>query len=601
MSVWPGIALKMATDPARPMDRIEKLETALDIQWAAVDAFNVEPPRRLTGPSLLSDHPGAVMDVVFDGVDPGIVTALWEKHARKVLDHVGWGDQKLISRVFQGGVSLAISAPVDQLYSATFVAKTAWHFCAAELSNSASLSFEDMTNDLKRVMAEEANPALAALMSAAAAHDVDFLCDDDHVSVGHGIGSQIWPVDGLPAPDQVDWSAVSDGPVALLTGTNGKTTTTRLCAAIATAAGKVVGLTSTDLVQVGSDILDRGDYSGPGGGRMALRDPRVEMAFLEVARGGILRRGLPIRRARVALVTNVAKDHLGEFGVMTLDDLAQTKFAVMRALATDGALVLNADDPQIVAAAAELSQLIWWFSLDATSPQITQARERGTPCCFVKLDHFIFFDGSTEVFSMPLAEVPITLHGAAKHNVRNVLAAVCVCTVLGIAAEAIRTGLSGFASDHKDNPGRFNEFRYNGARVFVDFAHNAHSISAVCEALSAIPSKRRFIMLSQPGDHSDQDLVDVTKAALQFRPDVIVTAEIEDYLRGRSFGETTGRLQASAIADGFDPDQILSADTPPIGAKLILDNLQPGDLALMLVLSDRDEVFDLFQNSLGSK
>lgn len=586
----------MGIDPDRHMDRIGKLEAALDIRWAAVDCIRVDQPRRLTGPGLLWDHPGAVMDVFFEDRDPDVLTTLWDKHSRRVLKAVGWGNQDLIWRVFQGGVSLAISAPMDQLYSATFVVKTAWHYCAADLSDTGSLPFDGMIQDLKFVMAQEANPALIALIAAAAAHDVDLLCDDNDLSLGHGVGSRIWPVDGLPAPDQVEWSSISDVPVALLTGTNGKTTTTRLCAAVATAAGKVVGLTSTDMVQVGDDILDRGDYSGPGGGRMTLRDPRVEIACLEVARGGILRRGLPTRRARVAVVTNVAKDHLGEYGITTLADLAQVKFAVARALATDGVLVLNADDPLVVEAAVNVTNPIWWFSLDPNAPQIRRAHERGMSCSYVKFGELIFFDGTSEICSIALEEVPITFQGAAKHNVQNVLAAACICNALGISTDAIRTGLSDFVSDHNDNPGRFNEFRYNGARVFVDFAHNAHSISAVCDTLSLTPSNRRFIMLSQPGDHSDQDIADVTNAALRFKPDVIVTAEIDDYLRGRDLGETPSLIKATAIAAKVDPEHILNASSPARGAKLILDLLQPGDLVLLLVLSHREAVFELLRN-----
>lgn len=594
-SDWPGIALKMGTEPGAQIDRIAKLEAALDIHCAAIDGLHVDDPRRLTGPGHLWDHPGAVMDVVCEGFDSENLCRLWDRHARQVLDAVGWQDQDLICRVFQGGVSLGISAPMDQLYSATFGVRTAWHYCAAALSDTQSLPFEDMIKDLKRVMAQEANPALISLIDAAAVHDVDILCDDDAVSLGHGVGSRTWPVGDLPPPEQVDWSDIHDVPLALLTGTNGKTTTTRLCAAIASAAGKVVGLTSTDVVQVGGDILDRGDYSGPGGGRMMLRDPRVELGCLEVARGGILRRGLPTRRARVALVTNIAKDHLGEYGVTTLADLAEVKFAVARTLVPDGVLVLNAEDPHVVEAARKVAHPIWWFSSDPAAGRIRQAQDHGTPSCSVRNNRLTFHDGSSETFSITFADVPVTLQGAARHNVQNVLAAICVCTALGIPDDAIRTGLSGFVSDHQDNPGRFNEFEYNGARVFVDFAHNAHSISAMSDALSSIPSHRRFIMLSQPGDHSDQDIADVTTAALQFRPDMIVTAEIADHLRGRDLGETSNLIRASAIAADTDSDSILSAGSASTGAKLILDLLQPGDLALLLVLSDRDAVFDLLR------
>ncbi|MDT8326755.1 MAG: Mur ligase family protein [Roseovarius sp.] len=575
------------------MDRIEQLENALEIASPRVDHIRVEPARRLTGPGLIWDRPGAVLDLYFEGFEPEALTDLWQKHARRVLDGVGWDGEAVTFRRFRGGVNLAISAPPDQLYSAIFAAQSAWHFCAAELLQIGPMPFDDMINDLKSVMAQEVNPRLIALIAAAAEHDVDILCDDDELSIGQGAGSRTWPLDALPATQDVDWATLHDVPLVYITGTNGKTTTTRLCAAIARAAGRVVGLTSTDMVQVGEDVLDRGDYSGPGGARMVLRDPRVETACLEVARGGILRRGLASRRARVAVVTNVARDHLGEYGVMTLPELAEAKFAVARALVADGVLVLNADDPNVVEAAATVTKAICWFSLDADAPLIAEARAGNLPCGYVKHGALVFFDGSTETCAIRVEDVPITFGGAARHNLRNALAALCVCAALGIKADAICAGLAGFVSDPRHNPGRFNEFHYSGARVFIDFAHNPHSIAAVCDALTLIPSARRFLMLSQPGDRSDHDIGEALRSALAFQPDRIVVAEIVDYLRGRSLGEVPGLIRASAIAAGVEPGQITQAASPSTGARLLLDRVQPGDLVLMLVLSDRDAVFDI--------
>jgi cyanophycin synthetase len=579
------------------MDRIEQLEVALDINWAQANNIRIDPVRRLTGPGLIWDLPGAVVDVFFEDIDAGTLTSLWEKHARHVLDALGWTDERLVHRRFQGGVNLAISAPMDQLYTAIFVAQTAWHYCAAELLDAAYMPFEQIINDLKTVMAQEANPDLIALIAAAAAHDVDILCDDDEVSLGHGGGSRTWPIAGLPKPDQVPWPILHDVPFALITGTNGKTTTTRLCAAIARAAGKVTGMTSTDHVKVDDDVLDRGDYSGPGGARMVLRDPRVQIACLEVARGGILRRGLACRRARVAVVTNVAKDHLGEYGVNTLTELARAKFAVARGLAPDGVLALNADDPLVVEGAASVSAPIWWFSLDAAAPQILQAQKLGQPCAYLDQGQMIFFDGTTTALTLAVTDVPITLAGAAKYNIHNALAAICASSALGLPCDAIRLGLSSFVSDARNNPGRFNEFHHNGARIFVDFAHNPHSISAVCDAMALFPSKRRFMMLSQPGDRSDQSTADATIAALQFKPELIVIAEIEDYLRGRALDETPALIQTSAISAGIKPEHISHVSSPSIGAKQIFDQLQPGDLALLLVLSDRERVFEILANA----
>ncbi|MEP5089917.1 MAG: Mur ligase family protein [Paracoccaceae bacterium] len=593
---WPATLKKSQIDrSAELMDRIEELENALVIDCAQNPDIKVSDARRLTGPGLLWDQPGAVLDIFFEEIDTGAVIDLWTRHARLVLDAVGWQNESLISRRFEGGVNLAISAPMDQLYSAIFVTQTAWHFCAAELLGEEPGDFGVMIEDLRQAMAREENPDLIRLIEAAEVHGIDVLCDDDEISIGHGTGCKVWPFDDLPDPDQVDWNALHDVPIAFITGTNGKSTTTRLCDAIAKAAGKVSGLTSTEFVRVGADILDRGDYSGPGGARMLLRDPRLVVACLEVARGGILRRGLPTRRARAAVVTNVANDHLGQYGVNTVPELAQAKFAVHRTLASDGVLSLNADESFVVAEAVNVDKTIWWFSLDPQNPKITEARAKGHCCAFLEGQMLVFFDGQNEIPLISVSDVPITMSGAAKYNVSNALAALCVSKAMGISETAIKSGLSKFRPDPRDNPGRCNEFEYNGARVFVDFAHNPHSIEAVCTALSGLASQRRFIMLSHAGDRSDSDIISVTKTALQFQPDVLVTAELQDYLRGRELGEIPALIEQAATGAGMTADQIRHAGSPLAAAKAILSEVRQGDLALLLVLSGREQVFELIE------
>ncbi len=580
------------------MDPVEDIEDALRIDYPTSARLKVEDCRRLTGPGLLWDHPGAVVQVASD-MDPDQIGAAWGNHARQVLDAVGWGDQHLTTRAFEGGINLALSAPMDQLYSAVFVAETAWHFCASDLLGRQSGDFAAMITDLTAVMAREANPALIALLTEGARRGTEVLCDDDEVSAGHGVGSQTWAVGALPTPDNVEWDRLHNVPVALITGTNGKTTTTRLLAAIGKAAGKVSGLTSTDFVRVGDDVLDRGDYSGPGGARLLLRDQRLEMACLEVARGGILRRGLPTRAARAAIVINVAADHLGQYGVNTVPELARAKFAVHRALAPEGVLILNADDAYVVAEAAQTDARICWFALDPGNAQIAGARAAHQPCAWADKGEVHYFDGSDTTAVIAIADIPITLGGAAQYNVSNALAATCAARALGLNDAAIRLGLSGFRNDPTDNPGRFNEFAVNGARVFVDFAHNPHSVAAVADTLSAIPAKRRMILLSHAGDRSDDDIRDVTQTALGLGPDVLVACELLDYLRGRDVGEVPALIRETCRANGMRADQILSADSPLAGVRRILALLQPGDVALLLVLAQRDAVFDLLAQQSG--
>jgi cyanophycin synthetase len=571
----------------------EAIEDALCIPVPTSDRLILDDCRRLTGPGLLWAHAGAVLDVYFHDLDTDAVIQHWREQTRRVLDAIGWPDENITQRRFEGGVNLAISAPMDQLYSATFAAKTAWHFCAAGLLAEEPGDFGPMIEDLQAVMAREANPGLIALIQAATARGLDVLGDDDEVSVGHGKGSLTWPTAVPPDPVGIDWSGLHHVPVALVTGTNGKTTTTRLSTAIAEAAGMVAGLTSTDLVRVGDDILDRGDYSGPGGARMLLRDRRLEMAYLEVARGGILRRGLPLRQARAAVVTNVAADHLGQYGVNTVAELAEAKFSVHRSLASDGVLVLNADDDVVVAEAARTEATICWFSLDPSNPAIAEAKANHQACAWLDDTSLVFFDGDEPKTIADVKDVPLTLGGAARYNIRNALAALCLSRAMGIPDQAIGAGLSGFQNNPRDNPGRSNEFAVGGARVFVDFAHNPHSISAVAEALAAIPAKRRFILLGHAGDRSDQDIRDVTQTAFSFNPDYVVATETPNYLRGRELGEVTALIHAECRLNGLPEGRIITAGSPTQGVTKIMELLRPGDLALLLVLSEREQVFEM--------
>ncbi len=582
---------------------VEELEEALEIAQPESDQLYLEDSRRLTGPGLMWEKPGAIVEVVACEFDMDLLAAVWQRQACRVLDAVGWGHEQCCSRPHENGMNLALSAPMDQLYSAIFVAQAAWHYSASELLETLPTPFEQMIVDLKAVMLSEANPALITLQEAAAAHGVDFISDDDEVSLGHGCGSHTWPVTAIPAPDNVDWSKLHDVPVAMVTGTNGKTSCVRLASAVATAAHKTAGVTSTDFVRVGDTILDRGDYSGPGGARMLLRDKRLEIAFLEVARGGILRRGLALRRAQAALITNVAADHLGQYGINTVAALIEAKFSVFRTLARGGVLVLNADDAGLVSHAhklaaevAEQGKTIAWFALEKSNPCIVAALSAGQPCGWLAEGVLWYFDGVAEQAVIAVSDVPITMNGAARYNIQNALGVMCLCIAFNLPLAAVREGLSGFHSNPQDNPGRCNEFLVNGARVFVDFAHNPHSIAAVAGTLRKLPASQRLLMIGHAGDRSDEEIRALTAGAFTLEPDHVVITELPDYLRGREGGEVSEVIRQECLRRGLQQEQLSFSEHPLAGARRALALLKPGDLALLLVLSHRDEVIELMSS-----
>lgn len=576
---------------------IDLIETYLDIPMPKSDRLTLDDSRRITGPSLLWEKPGALLDILIDdSLEKAAVIEAWKSEITSVLNAVGWQASQTAAREFENGISVAISAPIDLLYSAVFVIESAWHLSASKLLGEEPKPFDDLIRDLKEVIELEQNPALIKLQAAALEKSIDILCDDDNISLGHGNGSMVWPVNELPAPAEVNWDQLHNLPVALITGTNGKSTSVRLTTAIAEAAGLTAGSTSTDFVKLGDEVLDYGDYSGPGGARMLLRDKRLEIAFLEVARGGILRRGLPLTQAKAALVTNIAADHLGQYGVNNTDILATAKFAVARALAKDGTLVANADDELVVKNALIANRNVCWFSLDANNSHIQAAKAAHQQCCWAFDGTLHYFDGNSISLTLPIADIPITMAGAARFNVQNAMGAICLAKAMDVPNDAIIRGLTAFSSSPNDNPGRCNEFEVRGARVFVDFAHNPHAISAISQMIADIPANRKYLLISHAGDRSNQDIFDLTAGALAFKPDVIVAAELEEYLRGREPGEVPALIAEECVRNGFAESSVITSASPATGAQQIIDQLEPNDLALVLALDERDQIFAMLQN-----
>ena len=552
----------------------------------------VDDCRRLTGPSLVWDKPGAILDVLIDDMEMDKVLDCWYRQINQLLVDIRWSNPELTHRRFENGFNLLIAAPIDQLYSATLILETTWYFCVCELIGIEAQHSDVLIQDIHDEIRGERNPAMIKLQAAAATHQVDFLVDDDEVSVGHGEGSISWAVDAIPAVDQIDWSRVHDVPVALITGTNGKSTSVRLLDGIAKTAGQVSGVTSTDFVRVGNDVLDKGDYSGPGGARLLLRDQRLQAAFLEVARGGILRRGLPLRRATAALVTNVARDHLGQYGVNTLKALTEVKFVVRKALSEEGVLVLNADDDGLIHYMEIARQAhVCWFSLDKNHPRIQRQISQQDSCCFTENGDIVFFDGDKNRRVCAVEDIPMTMGGAAQHNIRNALGAVGVAIAMGYSIDQIQQGLTEFNSDEKDNPGRLNTFKLkNGARVVIDFAHNAHSVEAVTNTVSRMPARERWALFGSAGDRSDQEIAAIATGVCSINPDHVIIVELEQYLRGREPGVVPEIMKQACLESGLLENQLSYAESPLLGVKLALSLMQTDDLGLFLVHSEREEV-----------
>lgn len=547
--------------------------------------------RRLTGPNLILDHPGAAAEITIADDIKDRATALWATHVRALLGAVGWTEATVATRPYQGGVTLAVSAPLDGLYAATEIVEAAWDETQARLEGRTALDRESVLERLKQEIADERQPALIALSHAAKARGVSCLIDDDHVTLGLGARGQSWPRGKIPTPDEVDWDTIEDVPVALVTGTNGKSTTVRIAAAIGAAAGLTIGFSTSDWVKIGGATVATGDYSGPEGARLALRDPRTDLAVIETARGGLLRRGLPVRHASVCLITNIAADHLGEYGIHNVEDLADAKFTLAKAVEDSGTLILNADDDRLRARGQDFPGDMAWYGLSLTATDIPTSGS----AAFIADDHFALAHDGVITRLLPVNDFAPALNGAARYNMSNALGAILLMHLLGANVEAIRQGLLTFESTASDNPGRGNFMDVGGVKVVIDFAHNPHGLMALTTALSSVPAKRRLYMCGQGGDRSDADIYQLTEVIRSAEPDAIIVRDMPSKLRGRAPGEVPALIHQYLAEMNYPKAQIQDAETEVEAVQKAFEWAQSGDLLVLLIYEKRDKPLGLIE------
>ncbi len=379
-------------------------------------------------------------------------------------------------------------------------------------------------------------------------------------------------------------------PVVCVTGTNGKTTTTRLVAHMARCAGWRVGWSNTDGIYVDGVLVEAGDWSGPGGARRVLAEPGLDIAVLETARGGILLRGIAVAHNDVAVVTNVSADHLGLQGVRNLDELAEVKATTVRITRPDGWVVLNGDDPRVIAM-RELSRAKpWVFSLGADSPSMRTALMAGGRAVTVLDGAIAVLYGSAETDELlPVADVPVTLAGLSSYNVANALAATAAALAAGLPRGAVVEGLRSFASDASANPGRMNLYDVHGTTVVLDLAHNAEGLRALLEVARGLcaPGARLTTVLGTAGDRRDEDFRTIGELGA-LGSDSVVAAAKRHYLRDRTPEEMISLLREGAAAAGAC--DVAAYDDELAATRAVLEAAKLGDVVAVMCHEQRVEI-----------
>jgi cyanophycin synthetase len=575
-----------------------------------------EASRRLIGPNLFFAGCGAQLETCGIAAD-GALLAAWALRVARAREHLGWNLGAVVARPHARGASLALSAPVDALFVATEINE--WALCAAlvaedpvrwsglesELIEAARTDEPDpdplavprlpeaaALERFRQLAQREARPELTALLAEAADRRLPHVQDDDILTLGACGGGRDFLLQELPTVRAVQWSALHDVPTAVVTGSNGKTTSVRLLAACAAAHGWLPAYCCTDGIFLGSQALAGGDYSGPDGARRVMRAREATAAIVETARGGILRRGIALSQAHVALVTNVSPDHFGEYGIDDLDALADVKLTVAALLGAEGLLVLNADDTRLTARVAHLAQRfgrvppLGWFALDADHAALRTHRLRGGSTCGVRGGRLVLEHAGAQHDMGAVAAMPLTVGGSAHYNIANLAGAALAAVALGVLPAAIAATYAHFGTKAADNFGRMMRFERDGVQILVDYAHNEEGLRGLLGVAQHLRGAGRLgMLLGHAGNRQNAEIEGLARVAAEFHPALIVIKENEGHLRGRPPGEIPRVIQAALRLAGLPESALPMRDSELEAVHCALEWARPGDVLVLPIHS----------------
>ena len=356
-------------------------------------------------------------------------------------------------------------------------------------------------------------------------------------------------------------------PLIAITGTNGKTTTTRLIAHLAKEAGYHTGFTTTDGIYINEQLIVTGDCSGPQSARVVLRDPLVDFAVLECARGGILRSGLGFDQCGVGIVTNISADHLGMDGIDTIEQLAQIKGVVPKSAAKDGYTILNADDDLVYGMKNSVQSNIALFGLDLQNPRLKQHLADGKLAAFTENGWFVISNSAQKHQVSLIEDVPLTFKGTAQCMIKNVLPAVLAAYIYNIPVNRIQEGLHSFIPTPEHTPGRMNLFSFNNFSLMLDYAHNEGGYRELKEYANKITASIKTGVISATGDRRDQDIRNLGRLSAEIFDELIIRHDKDG--RGRTNEEITGLL-----IEG------IKAAKPDMPVMIISDEIEAIDYAI---------------------
>ncbi len=381
-------------------------------------------------------------------------------------------------------------------------------------------------------------------------------------------------------------------PTVAVTGTNGKTTSTRILGRIAAQAGHVAAWSSTDGIYLQGRCIEPGDWSGPGGARAVLTEPGVSFAVIETARGGLMLRGMGVSAVDACIFTNVSPDHLGLQGLDTVEALAWAKATVVRVVRPGGWAVLNAEDGLVRQYHDAGPGRAWFFALDAQGEGAAFARALGAPLTTVVDGHLVVQGGPADGVDLgAVVDMPVTIAGLSRENTANAMGAASAALAVGLPVDAVIAGLRAFTPDVTSSPGRMNIWSVptvdgGSATVILDFAHNEAGTEALLRVGRGLrrPGSAFHVSIGNAGDRTDQGIAEVGRLAAE-AADTVALAAKDAYLRGRTQEGLDALQRAGIRAAGKEPIEELPDE--PSGLRALLARARDGDVLAMMIHQDR--------------
>ncbi len=429
------------------------------------------------------------------------------------------------------------------------------------------------------------------------------------VNAAPGFRMHLAPTEGLPrnvAEPVIDMLFPPGSsyriPIVAVSGTNGKTTTTRLIAHIAKTVGYKVGFTTTDGIYIQNIMMQRGDCTGPASAEFVLKDPTVDFAVLECARGGILRAGLGFGTCDIGIITNIAADHLGLKDINTLEDMARVKSVVVEAVMPTGYAILNADDELVTNMAKGLTSKIAYFSMDEKNPLVKVHCEKGGLAAIAENGYITICKGNWKIRVEKIVNIPLTFRGKAVFMIQNILPAVLTGFIRNFKIEDIRLALETFIPSPVQTPGRMNMFEFKKFNVMVDYAHNPAGFQAIARFLEKIDAKPKIGIIAGVGDRRDEDILLLGTLAAKMFDEIIVRQDRN--LRGRSEQEIIDlMLQGIHAVDANKKIHVIPSEPEAIdfafkNAKkgsfiIICSDVVPDALEQVMKYKEEEDTFEL--------